>query len=87
MERNSSSRLLQIPSSFDPDIDIDGIPYKHVRYKQIIDEQVAISYSSKGISIADTDELCPYDRKLVLESLVRIREKEREEIDKAVSKK
>lgn len=70
-------------SFFDPDIEIDGEPYKHLRYKQIINEQVAISYASKGISIADTDELCPYDRKLVLEALIGIRDKEREEIEKS----
>lgn len=72
-----------MPSFFDPDIEIDGEPYKHLRYKQIINEQVSISYASKGISIADTDELCPYDRKLVLEALVGIRDKEREAIEKS----
>lgn len=78
---------LQVLNFFDPDIEIDGEPYKHFRYKQIINEQVAISYASKGISIADTDELCPYDRKLVLESLVGIRDKEREAIENSYKNK
>lgn len=74
---------LQVLNFFDPDIEVEGEPYKHFKYKQIINEQVAISYASKGISISDTDELCPYDRKLVLEALIGIKDKEREEIEKS----
>ena len=82
-----NSLFQQIQTFFDPDIDVDGIPYKHALYKQIISEQVDISYVSKGISISDTDMLCPYDRKLVLEALVRIKEREEEEMKKAIGEK
>ena len=61
----------------------DGEPYASFRYKQILEEQVTISYASKGISIADTDDLSPYDRKIILESIVRIKEQEKKAVDDA----
>lgn len=71
-------------SFFDPLIKMeDGQWYSQHKYKQIIDEQVAISYASKGISIADTDELSPFDRKLILESILKIKDAEKEAMDKA----
>lgn len=60
-----------------------GRLYKHERYDQIIEEQVAISYASKGISIADTDELSPYDRKIILKSIIKIKESEEEAVKKS----
>lgn len=54
------------------------------QYKNIIDEQVAISYAIQGISFEDTNEMTGFDRKCVLESLKKIREAEKEAHNKAV---
>lgn len=72
---------------FDPRIEVEnGRLYTQVRYDQIIEEQVAISYASKGgISISDTDEMCPYDRSLVLKAIQDIRKAEAETQSKAFS--
>lgn len=58
---------------------------KSTRYQQVIEEQVAISYASKGISFADTDMMCPYERKIVLDTISKIKEKEREDIEEATN--
>ena len=55
------------------------------QYKNIIEEQVAISYSIKGISFDDTNEMTGFDRKCVLDALKKIREAEKEAHDKAVA--
>ena len=54
----------------------NGKLYRHEKYDEIVQEQTHISYYAKGISIDDTDEMCPYDRKLVLKTIVEIRERE-----------
>jgi len=60
-----------------------GRPYKAVRYDEILEEQVAISYISKGgISLMDTDGVSQYDRKIILQSLLKIKEQENENIKK-----
>ena len=60
-----------------------GRPYKAVRYDEIIEEQVAISYISKGgISLMDTDGVSQYDRKIILQSLLKIKEQESENLKK-----
>lgn len=43
---------------------------------------MAIAYLSKCITIADTDSMCPYDRSLVYKTLVKIKELEKENMDK-----
>lgn len=64
-------------SFFDPNIKMgDGRHWKQVRYDQIVEEQVAISYASKGISISDTDEMTPYDREQILKMIQKIKEAE-----------
>lgn len=64
-------------SFFDPNIKTkDGRFWKQVRYDQIVEEQVAISYASKGISISDTDEMTPYDREQILKMIQKIKEAE-----------
>jgi hypothetical protein len=72
-------------SFFDPLIinEKTGRTYAQERYEQILEEQVVISYSSKGISIADTDELSPFDRKLILKSILKIKEAEAEKANEA----
>ena len=45
---------------------------------------MAIAYASKGgISISDTDEMSPYDRELVLRTIVEIKEAENNAIAEA----
>lgn len=72
---------------FDPRIEVEGGRlYTQVRYDQIVEEQTAISYASKGgVTIADTDEMCPYDRGLVLKSIMKIKEAEAEAQEKAMN--
>lgn len=56
----------------------DGRTYKHHKYDNIVKEQVIISYMSNGtISIQDLDEMCPYDRKLVANTLKEIKDEEK----------
>lgn len=50
-------------------------------YKRILEEQVMISYMSKSISIFDTDVLCPFDRKLILDILDEIKEEEKKQLE------
>lgn len=48
-----------------------------IAYDNILQEQVIISYMSKGsVTIADTDLMSPYDRKIIYDSLVKIKEEE-----------
>ena len=55
----------------------NGLTYKQQRYRDIIDEQVLISYMSKGsLSMTDTEFVSPYDRELILKSIIKIREQE-----------
>lgn len=61
--------------------------YEHnqEQYKNIIEEQVAISYAINGISFEDTNEMTGFDRKCVLDALKKIREAEKEAHDKAIA--
>lgn len=55
----------------------DGRTYKHHKYDSILKEQVIISYMSNGtITIEDLDEMCPYDRTLIVNTLKEIRDQE-----------
>ena len=53
-------------------------------YESIIEEQTIISYSIKGITFSDTDEISRYDRKLILKALEKIRKIEKEAQEKAM---
>ena len=44
-----------------------------------------IAYISKCIGIEDTDSMCPYDRKLIYDKLLEIKQIEKENIDKLVN--
>ena len=59
--------------------------FNREQYKNIIDEQTAISYSIKGISFYDTNEMTRYDRKCVLESLRKIRDAEKKAHEEAMA--
>jgi len=60
-----------------------GKLYRHEKYDEIIEEQTHISYYSKGISIKDTDEMCPYDRNIILQTIIKIKEQEIKAQEKA----
>jgi len=63
------------------------MPVRIKRYQDIIDEQVAISYSSNGaITLVDTDGLCPLDRAKVLKSLADIKKKEKQQLEEATKR-
>ena len=53
-------------------------------YESIIEEQTIISYSIKGITFSDTDEISRYDTKLILKALEKIRKIEKEAQEKAM---
>lgn len=53
-------------------------------YKEIIEEQVVISYSVKGISFDDTNNMTRFDRQQVFKALEHIRDAEKEARDKAM---
>ena len=53
-------------------------------YESIIEEQTIISYSIKGITFSDTEEISRYDRKLILKALEKIRKIEKEAQEKAM---
>lgn len=74
-------------NSFDPPTinPETGRTYKQERYEQILEEQVMISYVSKGISITDTDYMTPFDRQLVLKILTKIRDKEKELLENSLN--
>lgn len=60
--------------------------YKQQRYHEIVEEQVAISYASKGgVTISDTDDISPYDRKIILKSILKIKEAESDAAEKAAN--
>lgn len=64
----------------------DGKTYKHHQYDNILKEQVIISYMSNGaITIEELDNMCPYDRKLIAETLKEIRSEENKANSRPVS--
>lgn len=74
-------------NSFDPPTTSDGQPYGPQEYKNIFRTQVMISYLSNGsISIADTDALSPFDKDLLLNALMDIKEQERKAIEDRLRK-
>lgn len=68
-------------SFFDPNTEVDGRPLTHILYENILKDQVQIAYYSKGgISVEDTDALCPNDRNLIKESIIGIKQAEVESL-------
>ena len=53
-------------------------------YQNIIEEQVLISYCTKGISFEDTNNMTRADRQMVFKALEHIREMEKEARDNAM---
>lgn len=63
-------------SSFDPHLtDSKGVPYKKLKYNQIIEDQTTISYYC-NISYEDTENMSPYERDKILSTLHTIMELE-----------
>lgn len=65
----------------------DGRWYEQHRYDDIMEEQVTICYISNSITIADTDEMTPYDRGLILKILMQIKNDEKEALEKSMNNK
>jgi hypothetical protein len=61
----------------------DGRLSTQIEYDNILKQQVTISYLCNGISISDTDEMTPYDRKIIYDHLCDIKNKEMESFKKA----
>ena len=53
-----------------------------IAYDNVLKQQVTISYLCNGISISDTDEMSPYDRNLIFETLCEIKKEEEENLKK-----
>lgn len=52
-------------SFFDPLTIDEKKPYAPIRYKAIVQEQIYISYMTKGgVSYSDTEKMTPYERKI-----------------------
>lgn len=58
---------------FDLNIKIKGKLYRHYKYDKIIKDQALIAYVLH-VPIHDTDDICPYDRELLIESIKEIQE-------------
>lgn len=55
---------------FDPLLTSDGTPYAPLRYKAIIEEQVVLSYLTKGgVTYQDSDNMTPYERKIAMDTI------------------
>lgn len=58
----------------------DGQPYHRWKYKQIIEEQVALGYLTKGgVTYHDSEEMSPHERHLALEAIKEILKSQSEE--------
>lgn len=54
-----------------------------MRFKSIVQEQVVIGYLSKGgVTYSDTERMSPYERKIVLDALKELLDKQNQEIQK-----
>lgn len=55
---------------FDPPLTSDGEPYWRAKYKSIIQDQVVLSYLTKGgVSYGDTENMTPHERKIALDTI------------------
>lgn len=63
----------------------NGKPYYRERFREIVREQVAIGYYSKGgVNYGDTEIMTPYERTLAYEALKEIIDAQNEANEKAV---
>lgn len=72
-------------SFFDPLLTSDGQPFNRVQYKRIVEEQVTLSYLTKGgVTYRDSDRMTPHERKIALDTITKIlsdtAERQKEEI-------
>ena len=55
---------------FEPDVIIDGKPYKVWKYEEVLNEQLLIAMLSKGACTVDTTNYLPVnDRRILLKTL------------------
>lgn len=72
-------------SFFDPLLTSDGQPYSRVRFKSILQEQVLIGYLTKGgVTYRDTEEMSPYERKLVLDTMKEVIDGQKNQVNSTV---
>ena len=70
---------------FDPLTTSDGKNFAKARFKEIISEQVALSYLTKGgVSYGDSENMSPNERHIALESIKEILEQQAEAQKKAM---
>lgn len=60
-----------------------GRLWKQERYDQIIEEQVSISYAASGISMEYTDDISPYERKMIFDTIMKIQEAKKRAMEEA----
>lgn len=74
-----------IPNFFDPLLTSDGKPFSRVRFKEIISEQVALGYLTKGgVTYGDSEKMSPHERKLALDAIREILDVQAESYKKAI---
>ena len=76
--------LLQ-ESFFDPlTINDSETPFGPLKYKSIVQEQVYLSYITKGgVSYSDSEKMTPYERKVAVDFMVDLMDKQSKAIEEA----
>lgn len=70
---------------FDPLSTYDGKPFKREKYKSIIQEQVILSYLTKGgVTYGDSEMMTPHEREIALSAIKEILKVQSENQAKAV---
>lgn len=65
----------------------DGQPFHRAKYKQIVQEQTMIGYLTKGgVSFRDTEYMTPYERKLVLDTMKEVIDRQNQAHEEAVNR-
>ena len=65
----------------------NGEPYQRVRYKDIIQEQVILSYLTQGgVTYGDTEKMSPYDRKIALDTIQELLDGQKRAREDAIQK-
>lgn len=67
---------------------IDGVLLRIQKFESVLDEQTTIALLSQGaISIAETNEMPPSDRRRILNNLLDLEEKRSQELNKIKTSK
>ena len=74
-------------SFFDPLLTSDGQPYARAKFKEIITEQVILSYLTKGgVTYGDTQQMTPYERQLAADAIQKFLKEQAEAQEEAIKK-